>query len=749
MNKLHTVLIAVAMAAKAAIGAESEYLPQPLVWDENNPKSELNVSAEVMAADRNTGALTATGHVRAVAYPVMVLTDEVRRDENGKWTFSDPSTVTTCTNTWDELHWCAHGKVDFLDRKYLLLRNMWFKLFDVPVLWIPVWYYPMDTDYGLRFMPGYTSRWGMYLMTKYVYPIVGDTNEGHWGLKGNTRLDLRTENGVALGQNIYWSLGEYGTGKFRVYYAWDEDYDRYRRHWNNSNKWNYQNWGSTVDYERYALTFDHEWEPTERDRVRLYASYLSDSQFSNDFLRPTLFSINGRYSIYSKSEAVWEHYENSWAGGLTFGGPLNEFYEGVSHLPEAYLDFMPMKIFNTPFNWESQSRFGLLNRDYGKIGSATTSIPFKYKPGPWADYQAARFDTYQRVTLPMKFKDLVSVVPRIGYHGTFWSDSGIMAGPGEKAVSLDKAVARSIIEGGITFSMRGRADFDNGLTHIIEPYFDVLCQEAEYSGLHDGARPYIFDSVDASFDWLDQFAGRSRNLPYSWDGVVPGVRNTIMTKEYDGTSRRYFDIDIYGAVQFNDTEWTDGNKYHHLTKDVADPNYGKDNVTVVPGIRARWLPTKKTIFSMRTEYDFENNTLAYANVQWAQNWSDKLSSLLTFVRRNHRYWDYSSTMFLPNRMKTEDFNWPDLSYLSFEMEYELCDQLAIGPEISIDCNEHELNAIGGWIDFRTDCLGFRFLINYVNDYERLDGSIYDHDWSFGFMIYLRAFGPDMMTPMGD
>ena len=54
----------------------------------------------------------------------------------------------------------------------------------------------------------------------------------------------------------------------------------------------------------------------------------------------------------------------------------------------------------------------------------------------------------------------------------------------------------------------------------------------------------------------------------------------------------------------------------------------------------------------------------------------------------------------------------------------------------------ELDAIGCWIDYLTDCLGFRLIVEYDNDYTRIDGSEYEDDWSIGFYVYLRAFGSD-------
>ena len=47
-----------------------------------------------------------------------------------------------------------------------------------------------------------------------------------------------------------------------------------------------------------------------------------------------------------------------------------------------------------------------------------------------------------------------------------------------------------------------------------------------------------------------------------------------------------------------------------------------------------------------------------------------------------------------------------------------------------------------WIDYLTDCLGFRFIVQYENSFTTLDGYENDKDWSFGFYVYLRCFGAD-------
>ncbi len=493
---------------------------------------------------------------------------------------------------------------------------------------------------------------------------------------------------------------------------------------------------------------EHSWDVTERDVLRLKGAYFSDSHFRGDFLRDGHFGQRNRFLGHEGNELALEHVENSFGFGVSVSGPLNDFYGGVARLPEFRLGAMPQPLFSLPANYESDTRAGWLDRNYAKHGShSTTAEPFRYDPGRWADYQAFRFDTYHRVTLPFRVADAVSVVPRVGLRGTWWSDSGFESLDGRgRAGSTGDDLFRSTVEGGVTFSARGEADFDGGWRHVLEPYADFLAQEVHYSGIRGGERPYWFDSVEGSSDWLDQFAGRSRNLPYSWYGVTPGLRNALRRAGDDGRMRTVLDVDFYAAVQFNDVEWTEGGKYHRLPADPADPNYGKDRVRVMPGVRASWRPADDTAFRTRLEYDTENDVLAYADVEFARRVSKDFKYSVSFVGRDHRWWDYSSTPFDPSAMRNEDFNWARYGYLEFEAEHEICDAVAWGPLVRWDCRESELDEIGTWIDLRTDCLGFRFSVAYENDYERVDRSKSSDDWRFGFYVYLRALGPSSGSP---
>lgn len=708
----------------------------------------LNILADIIQVDPKTESLVASGNVVAVHAPFRMLSSGLSRDGEDIYHFGNPTMFTTCTNEVGNLHWHVSGAFDYKDGDYALLRDGWVHLWELPLLWVPYLRVPLWSEEGLRIMPGYAGRWGAFLMTKYVYHIAGkrasEDPEG-WGLDGNTRFDLRYKQGVAAGQSFSWRLGEFGQGRFKAYYAYDRS-DRYDEYHGDGDDWHHDHWGSHISDNRYGIQFEHRWDVTERDQLRAQAAYFSDSFFQVDFVRKSLFMLKNQFLGYDANELAWEHIEN-WSGfGVSVSGPLNDFIAGTARLPEFYFDVNPLPVFGLPVNYESQNRVGYLRRQYAKFGRGDEVTAYNRCPGLWADYDAVRFDTYHRITAPMKFADVLSVVPRVAYRGTFWSETGNDCLTGwESSHDVSDNVIRSIVEGGITFAARGTAEFD-GWRHMIEPYLDVLAQKAWHNGLDDGARPYVFDAVDASLEWSDQFASRGRNLPYSWYGLTPGVRNTLDIADDAGGFRRYLDFDLYCVLQGNDTSWLGTDRYHKLA-DVGKPNYGERDMTAIPGFRLGWHPFSGATLSARMEYDTENDTVAIGGFGWSHRLTDTFQYFVNLSHNDFRRWDYSSSPYDPLTMTCDEFNVLHYTFLYAGFEHELCDAIVWSPYVRWDCRKDELDSAGAWIDYRTDCLGFRLLLEFDEPYTCIDGFRRDRDFSVGFFIYLRAFGADFGNVM--
>lgn len=702
----------------------------------------MTFTADRVAVDNVTKAAVASGHVVAVKAPYTLRSDHLEKTADGRFLFADPTYATTCTNAVGHTHWNVTGELEFNTHDSVILRNAWLTLYEIPIFWLPYLYYPLDTACGFSWMPGYTGRWGAYLLTKTSYHIAGDPycGEGTYWLKGATRFDLRYKNGVALGEDFKWNLGSFGSGAFNAYYAADEEADDQYGSGAIAD-WNSNHWGSDVGKDRYLFSVRHQWEATERDVVRLRGTYLSDSFFLTDFQRKSFFNQKSQWLAQSNSGVFWEHLEDAFSFGVEASGRLNKFYAMTGRLPEVYLDVNPMPLFGLPVNYESANRLGYLTRDYAEYGIGTRSV-FGTNPGPWAEYDSVRFDTYHRLTAPFRAADdLVAVVPRVGYRGTYWRETGLTELSGRRPTTDMGEAFRSIGELGVTFAARGTAWVSDGWRHLMEPYLDVLAQEAWYNGLGGGARPYVFDSLDASSTWEDQFAGRARNLPYSYYGITPGWRNVWSAADEKGNLRDVLDLDVYVAAQFNRGTFTAGDDAHRLAQ-PGDPNAGRHDGAFAPGARLMWMPDDDISLGVRGEYDSDRNRVAYASLFANHRVSKDFSYRVGYNLRDHRYWDFAPAPYSPAEMRGDVMGMARMQVITLSATHQVCDWLAWGPHVRWDARENELDTIGCWIDYLTDCLGFRLLVEYENDYMTLDGYTIDDDWSIGFYIYLRAFGSD-------
>jgi lipopolysaccharide assembly outer membrane protein LptD (OstA) len=523
-----------------------------------------------------------------------------------------------------------------------------------------------------------------------------------------------------------------GKGKIKAFHAWDEDYDRYVRHWNNKRRHNYSNWGSAVERERYRIILQHRSDFTERDALNVNAQYLSDSYYLSDFFRN-----DERREVMPINEVWYEHRENTWSAGASVSGPVNEFYGGVARLPEAWFSIEPQPVFDLPVNYESQTKAGYLNRQYAKYGS--TDPMFRYDPyiganGRGADYQAFRMDSAHRITAPFMVKDVLSVVPRAGYRGTWWSD----AGDGESMwlTSADDAMYRGIAEIGATFSARAHAWLNENWQHIFEPYLDYSFQDVHFSS-EGKNRHYVFDNYDASMDWLDQFGFEGRGLPYNWHGIRPGIRNYLRTRTKNGMAREILATDIYAAIPFLDESYRgSGDPLPGYPQKPEDGFYSRHDC-VVPGFAMRFRPSNRFTFTSRTEYDIDRDKVAYADINMAYDVSHDFTWHMGYIGRDHRMWDY-----LPSNYDRWNYQYSNI--ISTGFRHDVCDWFAWAPFIRWDARCNELDEVGAWFDYLTDCLGFRLTLNYINSIRRVDGSKSESDFDIVFAVYLRALGAGSM-----
>jgi lipopolysaccharide assembly outer membrane protein LptD (OstA) len=687
------------------------------------------MTSEVAKVHRESGVVQASGHV-VITQPGMgewrgdsveynyktgkglavngflksanfrVYAGQMERTAEGLYLADDVS-VTTCTNEFHHLHFRLAGDARLKDGDYAEVYNAVPYLFGIPLFYVPYWYRALDVDYGIRVHPGYTSRWGGYVLLSYKLNIYRSEQKEGPKLDATSHLEFRSKRGVGVGETLEWDLKRWGEGEFSAFHFWDSDPND-----ENGGK----NWSSTIPSERYKLELVHATDITPRDLFLVRGKYLSDSEVLDDY-----FESSNRDESIPINFASYEHREHALAAGVLASGPLNEFYGGVARLPEGWLDIMPTPVLNTGINYESQTRVGYLERQAAYYDKADDPM-YAYYPGDWADYETVRGNTAHRVTYPMKFYDLLSVVPRAGYQGTYYQDS-----------ASGDSLYRHAGELGAEASMRFVSGWENGWRHTIEPYIDYSWQPVDWSdNIKNEAgenQVYMFDRVDRSLEWLDQFGMDGVWLPYDWHGVRPGLRNLFQTKsETTGAPRTVLDVDLFAAIQIDDFSSRD-----------AEPNIADEGVRMV-GMKTVFSPIESFQSRAVAEWDTEEDRLAYIDLNAHYKLTSRFSVGGGYMGRDHEMYDYASS-------PVEQWNRAEYSVLYTGFFHEITDAWAWSMFVRYDTDEGSLDEVGGFIQYSLDCLVFQLRSGYRTSYTRIDGSEKDSDFRVSFIMWFRAMSP--------
>lgn len=566
-------------------------------------------------------------------------------------------------------------------------------LFGVPLFYFPYLYRSMDVNYGVRIYPGYTSRWGGYVLFAYTLNLYRSEKKNGPLVDATSHVEFRTKRGVGIGETLEWNLKRWGEGELSGFYFRDIDpYEDNTGH----------NWATEIPEDRYKVELKHTADITPRDLFLLRAKYLSDSEVLDDY-----FEVVNRAESIPINLASYEHREHALAAGATVSGPLNDFYGGVARLPEGWLDIMPTSVFNTGINYESQTRIGYLLRQPAYYDNTEDDI-YAYYAGKWADYETARVNTAHRLTYPVKLFDALSLVPRVGYQGTYYQDSG-----------SDDALHRHSGEVGVEASMRFVSGWNNGWRHTLEPYVDYSWQPTYWN--EDGANGvYLFDRIDRSLDWLEQFGADGVWLPYNWHGVRPGVRNLFQTKsETTGAPRTLLDVDLYTAIQLPTPNASD-----------AAPNIDEEGVRFL-GMKTIFSPIESFETRAIGEWDVEEDRFAYVDLALHYRIADTFNIGGGYMARNHDLYDYDLS-------PVPQWNRAEHSVIYTGFSHEITDAWAWSLFVRYDTELGELDEVGGYLQYSLDCLVFQIRSSYRHSYTRIDGSDKDSDFRISFVMWLRA-----------
>lgn len=483
--------------------------------------------------------------------PVILKTSNLQRiEDKGKWIFIAKNAQLTTHDVAQPNYWVTAKKTVIYPQDRVTFRDLKLYVKGVPLFWLPYLAQPLDADLGYHFLPGVKSSWGAYLLNSYGILLGGDKNPAtgdyaNGWLLSKWRLDLRSKRGVALGLDLANNQRRRNPNLpgFAIYGLYDAD----------------PNYNSSSE-TRIPIS-PHRWKITYQDKIPL--NLWKEKPDSQTLLGFNLHKLSDRYfledfepdTFKSNPEPVNElfalHYTPLWQAGARLRLQMNDFYASQSYLPEVFFQKIKHPFFHTPFLHEGELRIGayraylddyernLLIQERATLSSTTPRA--QAIDSLLAPQGFVRLHTWQEWSLPLRFEEKITLVPRAGLGYTHYASFQ----------DNTRDFGRLHLYGGIDISTRFVRRYEglrypqlglDGLLHIIEPYgnFSQLASDDPKTGfrgisiLSPTTRPSPLQP--ARFAALDDLA--------SWSIFRLGVRNYLLTKR-DNNSHPWLTLNTY------------------------------------------------------------------------------------------------------------------------------------------------------------------------------------------------------------
>ncbi|MDW8343073.1 MAG: hypothetical protein RMM51_01110 [Verrucomicrobiae bacterium] len=356
------------------------------------------------------------------------------------------ATVTTCDYETPHYRLEARRAEIFPDQQ-VILYGVTLRLGEIPVFWFPVLVWAPDSDTPpFAISVGSSSRWGVFALTSTRLRLTRDATM-------TVHVDGRTKRGAAGGVDVSYRLGPTGRGLVRGYYAQDADPDdrldqlagqklshhRYRAQWQHQQDWRTW-WAGEV--------------PGHDLSVKIDLHKLSDADVVDDF-----FPSEFRREVEPQSVVDVTKRGENYTVSVLARPQFNHFFAEVERLPEATWRVNRTRLGETPVFYEQVSRVGYLNAEEGDTGD----VLFRG--------HAVRAFTFHQLLVPLRWFGWLSVVPRAGMGGAYYSK----AVPGSGEDDVRRALHHVGIETSFKLS-RTWHDVDNkrwevnGLRHVVQPF---------------------------------------------------------------------------------------------------------------------------------------------------------------------------------------------------------------------------------------------------------------------------------------
>lgn len=419
----------------------------------------------------------------------------------------------------------------------IVFSNVTFHVGKVPIFYLPYFYQSLDKEFGYMLAPGYSSRWGAFLLTQSAFPINEKT-------VGKIRLDYRSKRGMGVGFEAETRFGhsDRSWARFRAYKSDDSS--------TSTNPTTVKR--GTVDSDRYRVSLQSRFYLTDDLYTTVDINSLSDKEFLEDF-EPSEFRLDPQPDNVVSLTKWDENYTATLLGRFD----VNTFFQTTARLPELVFDFKRSPLLDTRAFYEGQTGFAQLRRTF-EDGSVYT------------DYDSFRFDTFHQLLFPNTYFGWLSFIPRIGGRLTYYSSTGHFedsnsdifedglskADQSEEKFYGGGSTVRPVLNAGFESSFKFSREFADvqsrawgldGLRHVVQPYtnFSLVWSGEDPNDILQFDR-YIPSTQLAPIDMTGFTAIDAID---NWTVWRFGVRNRLQTRRDERTLNwleldSYFDVNI-------------------------------------------------------------------------------------------------------------------------------------------------------------------------------------------------------------
>ena len=390
-------------------------------------KVEIENIAAYMKADRISGNLTSgLFQFRNFALkngPLFFAAAEAERAVNGKITVRDAK-ISTCDYIMDDHAHYALGasKAVLYPREFesglqnynpdhndhaVLAYNTMFRLWDVPVFWLPALYKPFDSDsFGIDFDFGSTSDWGYFIRASKGFSLV---NTPKMQLNAAAIVNYYSDRGMAYGGKVNFLTDNSRTEIFGVMMRDRKPYESF-----SLDNWSQRHWYKEharlkIPETRYDFKASNLTHITPSLDFRGQIEVLSDYNFLEDY-----YDTRYRENIQPPTYAALEYQMERASAALLTTIRVNDFDTVVQRLPEARWDMPRQELFGGLY-YQSETTGGYYEMKWRHLDN-----PGQY--GRVKNYASARFDTVHFLYYPINL-DFLNIIPRMGGRFTAYSNS--------------------------------------------------------------------------------------------------------------------------------------------------------------------------------------------------------------------------------------------------------------------------------------------------------------------------------------